>query len=157
MGSSNRDSHPTKNNQLLLAECFVHICQEGQVITEPIVQERDAEGFSLLGIAPAISPTGDPQLLQWIEDGFAAEMSYFAERKEAYRHPNAVLDGVRSIVALAFPYPALANREASAPMMGKVARYAMMICISMPGRAAPAGPLMARSPIMCSLPRSDQR
>lgn len=84
----------------------------------------DAEGFSLMGIAPAISPTGYPQLLQWIEDGFAAEMNYFAERKEAYRHPNAVLNGVRSIVALAFPYPAFANREASAPMTGKVARYA---------------------------------
>ena len=91
---------------------------------EIIQNIADVEGFSLLGIAPANSPQGYPELLRWIEDGFAAEMNYFADRKEAYRHPNAVLDGVRSIITLAYPYPASSSTGEKQSMTGKVARYA---------------------------------
>lgn len=69
-----------------------------------IKSAAEKEGFSLLGATPAISPSGYNGLLDWIEQGFSGEMHYFADRREAYRHPNAVLDGVRSIVMLAFPY-----------------------------------------------------
>lgn len=49
-------------------------------------------------------------------------MAYFESRRDAYRHPAAILDGVRSLVALAYPYPAARFRELS-PGEGKLARY----------------------------------
>ncbi len=55
------------------------------------------EGFTLCGVTPAVASTGFPDLVRWIESGFAGEMSYFADRKEAYRDPSAVLPGARSI------------------------------------------------------------
>ncbi len=73
---------------------------------EIIQSAAEAEGFSLLGIAPAVSPSGYSHLLRWIEDGFAAEMQYFETRRQAYQHPNAIMEGVRSMVMLAYPYPA---------------------------------------------------
>lgn len=78
-------------------------------MTREIIQNAaEAEGFSILGISPAVSPSGYSHLLKWIEDGFAGEMQYFKNRQEAYQHPNSVLEGVRSIVMLAYPYPASA-------------------------------------------------
>ncbi len=81
------------------------------------------EGFSLLGITPAVTSPGYPKLVQWIESGYAGEMSYFAEREDAYQHPNSILDGVRSIVALAMPYDA-AFSQPLASGQGGIARYA---------------------------------
>ena len=101
---------------------------------EIILNAAEAEGFSLLGISPAVAPAGYSSLLKWIEDGFAGEMDYFQKRREAYRHPNSVLEGVRSIVMLAYPYPAtpaLAEAPSSNQphgsadsTAGRIARYA---------------------------------
>jgi epoxyqueuosine reductase len=49
-------------------------------------------------------------------------MEYFRNRVEAYRHPTGVMDGVRSILMLAFPYPA-AVRAVLSPGDGRLARY----------------------------------
>ena len=40
---------------------------------------RDA-GFDLVGIAPAVSPTGFNSLVEWLERGFAGEMNYLSRR-----------------------------------------------------------------------------
>ncbi len=61
-----------------------------------------AEGFSLCGIAPAVDSVGHSDLVRWIEAGYASEMQYFADRIDAYRHPAGVLDGAKSIIAMAF-------------------------------------------------------
>ena len=81
------------------------------------------EGFSHIGFTPAVEATGYANLARWIEAGFAGEMSYFAGRREAYRHPRSVLEGVRSIVALAYPYPRSAPSTVASGV-GRVARYA---------------------------------
>ncbi|TWT56232.1 tRNA epoxyqueuosine(34) reductase QueG [Allorhodopirellula solitaria] len=65
-----------------------------------------AEGFIACGFAPALDSAGFSDLVEWIEAGFAAEMTYFADRLDAYRHPSGVLPGARSVVVLAYPYPA---------------------------------------------------
>ncbi len=83
---------------------------------------RSAEGFSLLGIAPAVQSTGFHDLVHWIEQGYAGEMDYLENRREAYRHPSAILAGVRSLVALAYPYAA-ASFPSLRPGYGKIARY----------------------------------
>jgi epoxyqueuosine reductase len=81
------------------------------------------QGFVSCGLTPAIESTGFTDLMRWIESGYDGEMSYFADRQEAYRHPRKVLEGVRSIIALAFPYAAAAG-ESAADGQGRIARYA---------------------------------
>ncbi len=86
-------------------------------------------GFSLVGACPAVEPPGAERLDEWLARGYAGDMHYIAERREAYADPRHVLDGVRSILMLGLPYAA----ESSAPQgsaatvaagQGKVARYA---------------------------------
>ena len=80
-------------------------------------------GFSLCGVCPAVSPPGAERLDQWLAAGFAGEMQYLQGRRDAYRDPNRVLDGVRSIVMLAMNYR---TADPIAPQAGKgrVSRYA---------------------------------
>ena len=87
------------------------------------IQETAAElGFSLVGVAPAVTSPGYSQLVQWVEAGFAGEMHYVRQRLEAYKHPEHVLAGVKTIVVLAFPYPALPELDI-VPGEGRLARY----------------------------------
>lgn len=64
------------------------------------------EGFTACGFAPAVDSEGYSDLLKWIEVGYAAQMDYFTNRIDAYRHPSGVLPGARSVVVLAWPYSA---------------------------------------------------
>ena len=77
----------------------------------------------MIGVAPAVEPGGFHHLVQWIEAGYAAEMGYFRSREEAYRHPSSILQGGRSLIALAYPYAAASFGELK-PGHGKIARYA---------------------------------
>jgi epoxyqueuosine reductase len=80
------------------------------------------EGFILCGVAAAVEAAGFHALVSWIKAGYCADMTYFADRQEAYRHPSGVLPGAKSIVALAYPYPA-GHADTLAPNHGRVARY----------------------------------
>lgn len=80
-------------------------------------------GFDLVGIAPAVTPTGFSRLKEWIEHGFAGEMAYIPRREEAYEHPKHVLEGVRSVIVLAVNYKTVEPRPAGSNA-GRVARYA---------------------------------
>ncbi|HMO86664.1 MAG TPA: DUF1730 domain-containing protein, partial [Lacipirellulaceae bacterium] len=88
------------------------------------VKRRAAElGFTLAGVCPAVTPPGAARLDEWLARGYAGQMHYIAERREAYQHPRYVMEGVRSLVMLALPYGGGARRE-PAPGQGRVARYA---------------------------------
>ena len=80
-------------------------------------------GFSLCGVCPAVVPAGAARLDEWLAAGYAGQMHYLADRREAYGDPNRVLDGVRSIVMLAMNYR---TAEPAAPREGegRVSRYA---------------------------------
>ena len=64
------------------------------------------QGFIACGIAPAITSEGFSELVKWIDAGYAADMDYFANRIDAYRHPEGVLPGAKSVISLAWPYSA---------------------------------------------------
>ena len=81
-----------------------------------------AEGFILSGIAPAVNSVGYHDLIRWIENGYAAQMNYFANRLDAYEHPSGVLPGAKSLIVLAYPYPAK-SVESISPNFGRTARY----------------------------------
>ncbi len=89
----------------------------------PFRQRAADLGFINAGIAPAVDSAGFTDLVKWIESGYAAGMQYFADRLDAYRHADGVMAGTKSIIVLAYPYPADADRTV-ADGQGSVARYA---------------------------------
>src|SRR5213078_969198 len=80
-------------------------------------------GFTLVGVCPAVKPTGVSRLAEWLGRGYAGQMDYIAARQEAYEHPRHVLDGARSIVMLGLPYSTAAARPAQSGQ-GRISRYA---------------------------------
>lgn len=78
------------------------------------------------GIAPAVDAMGFSRLVEWIERGYAAGMDYIERRLPAYQHPSGVMEGVKSIVVMAFPYPAIEEKERAWTVTqgrGRLARY----------------------------------
>ncbi|MFG0264897.1 MAG: tRNA epoxyqueuosine(34) reductase QueG [Rhodopirellula sp. JB055] len=98
-------------------------------MVEQIREAARSEGFAAMGVAPAVTSQGFHQLVEWIESGYAGTMDYIERRLDAYRHPNAVLQGTKSIIVLAlnydasdrFPVPVGEVDESLA--FGKTARY----------------------------------
>ncbi len=88
------------------------------------VKQRAAElGFTLVGACAAVAPAGAERLEEWLARGYAGEMKYLAERRNAYAHPRYVLEGVRSLLMLGLPYRT-AEPAAAQTGQGRVARYA---------------------------------
>src|SRR5437764_15346948 len=89
-----------------------------------LLKRRAGElGFSLCGVCPAVAPSGAARLDEWLAAGYAGQMHYLADRREAYSDPNRVLDGVRSIIMLAMNYRT-ATPTAPGAGQGRVSRYA---------------------------------
>jgi len=92
-------------------------------LTSLIRHQAHQLGFSAVGICPAVTPTGLHRLHDWLDAGYAGQMQYLEDRRDAYAHPRHVMDGVQSIVMLALnyksePIPPLAEGQ------GRVSRYA---------------------------------
>ena len=83
----------------------------------------EEEGFVRTQVAPAVDSRGFSELARWIDAGYAGGMHYFAGRQDAYRHPRGVLEGVKSIVVLVYPY-AEATQADLASQQGRISRYA---------------------------------
>src|SRR3954452_24875178 len=92
-------------------------------ITYDVKRQAKELGFSLCGVCPAVRPPGAARLDEWLAAGYAGQMHYLADRREAYHDPNRVLDGVRSIVMLAMDYRTADPVDANAGQ-GRVSRYA---------------------------------
>lgn len=80
-------------------------------------------GFATSGVAPAVTPPGVEHFDEWLAAGYAGQMGYLADRREAYDHPRHVLDGARSVLMLALDY-STAKPRAAGPGEGRVSRYA---------------------------------
>ena len=91
--------------------------------TELLKKKAHALGFQLAGICPAVSPDGFKRIDAWLASGYAGQMHYIADRRDAYEHPRHVLDGVQSVVMLAMNYHVGEPAEL-APASGRVSRYA---------------------------------
>lgn len=92
-------------------------------LTKSLKAKASELGFTLAGACPAGAPAGAARLDEWLARGYAGQMHYIGERREAYNHPRHVMDGVRSIVMLAMPYHTTEPAPAG-PGQGRVARYA---------------------------------
>jgi epoxyqueuosine reductase len=92
-------------------------------LTMSLKSEAHRQGFQLVGVCPAVTPTGLHHFYEWLDVGYAGEMRYLESRRAAYEHPCAVLDGVRSLVLLAMNYRTAPPVE-PALGEGRVSRYA---------------------------------
>jgi epoxyqueuosine reductase len=92
-------------------------------LTDELKKKAGELGFSLCGVCPAVAPPASARLDEWLAAGYAGQMNYLADRRDAYRHPGNVLDGARSIAMLAMNYRTAEPAEPSAGQ-GRVSRYA---------------------------------
>lgn len=92
-------------------------------LTAALKSHAQALGFGLVGVAPAVDARGAARLGEWLNRGYAGEMRYLHDRREAYAHPRHVLEGVRSIVMLGLHYRTADPTPVEAGE-GRVARYA---------------------------------
>ncbi len=93
-------------------------------LTQALKAEAAQLGFQLAGVCPAIAPPGFRQFADWLDADFSGEMSFLPKRRNAYRHPESVLDEVKYILMLGMDYsPQLAPTQPSGT--GRVARYAV--------------------------------
>lgn len=92
-------------------------------LTAALKSHAQALGFGLVGVAPAVDARGAARLGEWLDRGYAGEMRYLHERREAYAHPRHVLEGVRSVVMLGLHYRTADPTPVEAGQ-GRVARYA---------------------------------
>jgi epoxyqueuosine reductase len=70
-----------------------------------------------------VTPSGFSHLQRWIDEGFAGRMHYLQDRRDAYRHPDSVLEGVQSLVMLGLHYRSVEPRPPG-PGEGRISRYA---------------------------------
>lgn len=92
-------------------------------LTQSLKAEANRLGFELTGACPAGSPLGFEKFSQWLDAGYAGEMHYLEERKEAYRDPESVHPGTVSLLMLGMNYQTEIPKPTS-PGTGRVARYA---------------------------------
>ena len=92
-------------------------------LTAALKEESLRLGFDLVGATPAVAPPDFDRFRQWLADGYAGQMRYFADRLDAYRHPDRLLDGAKSILMLAMNYRTAEPVEAGAGQ-ARVSRYA---------------------------------
>jgi epoxyqueuosine reductase len=90
------------------------------MLTERLKSRGYELGFAHVGVAPAVTPTGFHRLLQWIDQGQSADMQWIERRRDAYRHPDGVMPGTRSVIMAAMNY-----HDGTEPRSGaRIARYA---------------------------------
>jgi epoxyqueuosine reductase len=92
-------------------------------LTAALKEDARRIGFDLVGACPAVGPAGITRFYEWLEAGYAGEMRYLPDRREAYVHPRYVLAGVRSVLMLGMNYRASLPRPTT-PGEGRVASYA---------------------------------
>jgi epoxyqueuosine reductase len=96
---------------------------EPQTLTERVKGLALAVGFDRVGVAPA-EPTPETRFLpEWLARGYAGEMAWIGRRAAERVDPRRVLEGARSVIALALVYDP-GPRAAASPGELAVARYA---------------------------------
>ena len=79
-------------------------------------------GFQSVGIAPAGPAESIDVYNAWLAAGMNGDMEYLVNHATAKRHPQALLPGARSVIAVALNY----NRPNTAiPGRPRIARYAL--------------------------------
>lgn len=95
----------------------------GDDLTVALRNEAARLGFCQSGACAAVEPPGLARFQAWLEGGYAGQMHYLSDRQDAYRHPDHVLEGVKSLFVLATDYRTVVPEERVSGQ-GLVSRYA---------------------------------
>lgn len=79
-------------------------------------------GFDLCGVCPAVSPPHLAAYRQWVEEGRHGTMDYLREHLPLKEHPDRLLPGVRSVIAVGLNYNQPNELSEGQP---RIARYAL--------------------------------
>ena len=92
-------------------------------LTRELKSKAEELGFQLSGACAAVQPTGLHQFFDWLDEGYAGTMHYLPDRRDAYSHPNHVLENTRSLLVLGMHYGQGVPQEQQTGK-GRVASYA---------------------------------
>jgi epoxyqueuosine reductase len=96
-------------------------------LTLALKAQAREQGFELAGVVLAAEPGRLAHLYKWLDEGFAANMLFMEDRREAYQHPRHVLEGCRSLLMLGLPYVSAEHPRGSETLHAgeaHLARYA---------------------------------
>lgn len=91
------------------------------ITSEQVKSAARSLGFDLVGVAPAEKPAGYAHYRDWLAAGFHGDMAYMENHAALRSHPDTLLPGVRSIIAVGLNYYQPASWQ---PGNTKIARYA---------------------------------
>src|SRR5262249_21822958 len=80
-------------------------------------------GFELAGIARATDADGFDRFREWLDRGYAGEMDYLHRHADPRRHPDSILDDVRSVLMLGVTYAG--RRPSPTTQQARIAAYAL--------------------------------
>ncbi len=87
--------------------------------------QAQSEGFTLVGISQAGRAKTFDIFSDWLQQGYAGEMTYLEKSLPLREHPKAILPEVRSVVMLGIPYGS--GLPEPSQNTGKIARYAHVV------------------------------
>lgn len=96
-------------------------------LTRDLKCKAEELGFPLVGVTRADTPDRLEHFHRWLDNGYAGQMHYLQNRREAYADPSSILQGCSRLLMLGVPY--LSEDAQREPVQqdagfGKVARYA---------------------------------
>jgi epoxyqueuosine reductase len=91
------------------------------VINQALTEKARALGFIGIGFSEPRIPIHFDFFLSWLEDVEVGDMTYLKRHVDLRKHPERLLDGLQTIISLAYPYPAT---KPSTPDGYAASRYA---------------------------------
>jgi epoxyqueuosine reductase len=90
--------------------------------TDQLKTVAQSLGFDTCGVAPAVSAPHEREYRQWLDKGFHGTMGYLSQQLLLKQHPENLLPGVRSVIAVSLNYNQPNEPEEGQP---RIARYAL--------------------------------
>jgi epoxyqueuosine reductase len=93
-----------------------------RIDTADLKEQARGLGFDLVGVCPAVEPPHLGEYQRWLQNGYHGTMAYLQDHLPLKEHPNRLLPGARSVIAVALNY-----NQPQVPREGepRIARYAL--------------------------------
>ena len=93
-------------------------------LTESIKQKALEVGFDLVGITDA-GPIESRRLTDWLEKGYAGQMSYMHRNFDKRIHPANLLPNAKSVICVALNYKPVENKKSPHGPIAEIANFAL--------------------------------